>query len=187
MSIDASNVPIDITIWSQDLYSIINENNFYSLTNMATSFYKNQIRLCTTMATEITRIDFKEQLQWAGTPLSATTNVCCPDLVSVKKREYVSCRNIDWRKKIVIVNNSQIAYCSSCKRKMLVSKCVATFDFEVIIDLNGQQIKLTAFPDVLEFFDEPTEECALQSQPFHVVYDKKKIMTRFESHRDDLA
>ena len=133
--------------------SKINEENTYRLTNLAISYWNCNIRITTTPNSTVSSV-VKGSLDWSQCPLSSQqTKVCCPDIVSTKLECYVSCPNVNCRKKINIIDgDAKTITCIHCKHKTLMKRCTVTYSIDIVIEKEGKQTKLTAFPEYIENF-----------------------------------
>ena len=68
---------------------------------------------------------------------------------------------------------------------MLPSKCNPTFNYEFTIMQKEKQITLTAFPEIMSYFKDLKDEDILEAE-VDITYDKKKIIVKFEEHKDEL-
>jgi len=174
-----------ITIWGDNLYTSVKEEQTYLLTNLALSYY-NESRLSTTQATKISESS-PAKLDWSQTVLSTNIRVCCPEIIAAKTNNYIFCRSLDCRKKITVSDtNTKTVACNTCQRIMLLARCEMTYNTELTIEHKGKQLKLTAFPDAMNHFKGYSNEDILESK-VDITYDKKKIIVKIESHVHDLA
>lgn len=196
--IDASAKQIKITVWETNNYTIssINESTTYHITNVCVSWYNGQMRLSTTIKTEITPVE-KESFDWSKNPaLSSHTRICCPTVVSAKPQCYVRCPINDCRKKIDVIKvDAKEVTCDHCGNIMLLKRCAVTYSIDVIVEKNTKQLKLTAFPECLkEFFKNSGGDTNLkqyvsafiETENVDIHFDKKRIITKIEHHPEDL-
>ena len=194
--IGESNYQMAITIWGTDLIESILESKCYQFTNMAISYWNGQVRLTTTTNTQIIPSE-ETNYDWCMHPFTdKSTIICCPTILSVHLNDYISCPNNDCRKKIDVENNSsKTVLCVSCKIIMLVKNCQKTYSIELIVEKNGKQTKLTAFPECIKQYFHKSGETELKNylcsmlefENVDIHFDRKKIITKFQDHCDDMA
>lgn len=191
--IDCSNCPINITIWGAEFVQSVMENTTYHITNLAVSWWNDQMRLATTTSSVLKKVP-KEHFDWNRNPtISNNTRICCPAVISSLVNNYISCPNNDCRKKIdLTMSESKTVTCHHCNRMMLIRKCTVSYSINVVIEKNGKKTKLTAFPEcVKEYFKKSGETdlkeyatALLEAENVDFTYDRKKVITKLEDHED---
>ena len=152
------------------------------------------MRLSTTMKTAVRKVE-KIEFDWGNNPYpSAGTTVCCPQIVSAKLNRFVSCPNSNCRKKIVVKNgDDKTVQCQYCHRVMLMKKCILSSNFEIVIEKDSRQTKLTAFEECVKSYFIASgfvkdlnvyTTSILEMENVDVTFDKKKIITKLFDHND---
>ena len=148
---DESRVPMPITIWSKDLINKIMEKKIYRFTNLATSVFKEHLKLSSTINTEVSESANEATFDWSTVSLNNNTRQCCPTIVSVKKNTFVSCQNKKCHKKIsVFKSDVSEVDCEACHFTMLLKSCTLNYSIDVMISVKEKQLMLTAFPELVE-------------------------------------
>lgn len=192
--IDKSSQAMHLTVWGDDLVTSIEEDVTINITNLAVSFYNGTTRLTTTPNTKVSAIT-KACFDWSACPIgNQLTKICCPVIVTSKLVSFVSCPNLECRKKISIVDRSAKAItCLHCKHTTLAKRCTITYSMDVVCEKDGRQTKLTAFPECIQnYFNHEElpenissyEIAMLEAENIDITYDKKKIITKLEDHKE---
>ena len=119
--------------------------------------------------------------------------ISSPDVVSVKVTQLLMCVNIDCNRKLSAYLGESAVFCDGCKRQMLLNRCKAIFNCEIVLQrCNGKQVALAVFPNALSHFlgvesledIEGLDDCPLMLTNVDFgINNAKKIVTDISHHK----
>ena len=149
--IDKNKDSIDLSIWGQDLISKLKHGVTYRFTRVSASMWKNNVKLGTTVLTEVFVAD--KQLNVGAEKYNGEIcKLCCPEIEFATPHSYISCLNRFCKKKLPDGDHQGIVKCQACYASMKKSKCPTTYSVEVTLLSKGNQFTLTVFPNILQNF-----------------------------------
>ena len=182
-----------ISIWG-DLIDLMQEDVPILITNVVTQHF-NGIKLATTADSNISLSPKQfDDIDWDTIkPPTVTEVISSPDIVSVKAAKFLMCVNIDCNRKLSAYPGENAVFCNGCKRKMLLKRCKATFNCEIVLQsCNGKQVALTVFPNVLSHFLGPEiledtegleDRLLMLTDVDFEINNAKKIVTEISHHK----
>jgi len=104
--------PIDIPVWGDPITALVN-NKTYRFFGLSTNFWNGKLQLVTTLSRTIDNIedqkkDQKKTYDWKSVNMAVTSQICWPEVVTVKVDKCVTCRNKMCRRKIVYDSDNNV-------------------------------------------------------------------------------
>ena len=184
---------IRITVWRQPVISMINEGEFYNLTDMNTKIWDNNLRVETTRSTVVERIDDANKQEEAKTLESPDLTLYHdddknietlnnPNITSVEITEGLICQNTQCQAPLLPEQNQKFVRCSNCNRKQVVEKLSKSVNGVVDVENDATAVTLNFDADIInglfgiQFSSSTTEEIEeklLLLEGVVITYDKK--------------
>ena len=148
---DQSGV-MKISIWGDMINSIV-EDTVYIFKNVIVQSYHG-IKLTTTVNTVTEESPINIDVIWGEEVMPELTTLTCTEIISSKVSSFLCCVNISCCRKVVPFPGELTVTCNNptCRRKMLVKKCLPRVNVEITVERDGSQINLTMFENILKSF-----------------------------------
>ena len=179
---------IQLSVWGSELIAEIADKTTYLFTNIVLQNNFGR-KMATTGATTVTAVE-KIKIDWdCVDSVKCDETVCCPDVLSVKLSTFLTCVNIDCKRKVMPYAGETTVTCTNpvCRRKMLLKRCRKSYNCELTFEKNDRQFTITLFPKVIEnFFGECNiellEEKLLLLENFDITFTKRRIAVLMCDH-----